>query len=104
MKGFIERGISLRPKRRNGFDITRDILQVCASGANKTHIVYVANLNSKRINIYLEFCERMKLVTKQLKDGNFIYHITPEGVHFMKNYFGVVAGKEFALNKGNLTP
>ena len=74
-------------KRRNGFDITRDILKVCVNGANKTHIVYAANLNSKRVDGYLEFCIRMKLLTKQINDGNFVYHTTTEGVHYLRNSF-----------------
>jgi predicted transcriptional regulator len=77
----------LRSKRRNGFDITRDILKVCVKGANKTHIVSAANLNNKRINRHLKFCVNMKLLTKQPNGRNFIYHTTPEGVHFLKNYF-----------------
>ena len=75
------------PKRRNGFDITRDILQACVDGANKTHIVAVANLNNKRINRYLEFCVKMKLLTKQSSGRKFVYRVTPEGAHFLKNYF-----------------
>ena len=75
-------------KRRNGFDITRDILQVCVDGANKTHIVYAANLNNKRVNRHLEFCVNMKLLTKQSNGENFVYHTTPEGIHFLRNYFG----------------
>ena len=75
-------------KRRNGFDITRDILQVCVKGANKTHIVYAANLNSKRINGYLEFCLNVKFLTRQRKGDNFVYHTTAGGKHFMKYYFG----------------
>ena len=87
-EGFNARGVRLRSKRRNGLDITRDILQVCENGgANKTHIVYAANLNSKRINNYLEFCLHMKLLTKQFDGDNFVYHTTHEGTHFLKNYF-----------------
>lgn len=74
-------------KRRNGFDITRDILQVCINGANKTYIVNTANLNSKRVNGHLEICMRMKLLTKQFNGKNFIYFTTPEGVHFLRTYF-----------------
>lgn len=78
-------------KRRNGFDITRDIIQVCVNGANKTHIVYSANLNSKRVNDYLEFCVRMKFITKQPNGENsVVYHSTPEGVSYLRNYFGAL--------------
>ncbi len=94
-EGFIERGVrvSLKSKRRNGFDITRDILRVCVHDANKTHIVYAANLNSKRINGYLEFCVRMKLLTKHFNGGNSVYHTTPEGVHLLRKYFRALNGE-----------
>jgi predicted transcriptional regulator len=85
--GCMRRGF-LITKRRNGFDITRDILQVCMKGANKTHIVYAANLNSKRVNTYLEFCAQMKLLTKKSNGGNFIYLTTSDGLLFMRNYSG----------------
>jgi predicted transcriptional regulator len=93
---LLERGVRLKSNRRNGFDIAQDILQVCVHGANKTHIVYAANLNSKRINSHLEFCERMKLLTKQSNGGNFVYYTTPEGVHFLRNYFGAPQGQNVA--------
>jgi len=79
--------VACMSKRRNGFDITRDILQACEDGANKTHIISAANLNNKRINRYLEFCVKMKLLSKQSNGGNFVYRMTPEGAHFLKNYF-----------------
>ena len=78
----------MRLKRRNGFDITRDILQVCVNNANKTHIVFAANLNNKRVNRHLEFCVNMKLLNKRSNGRNVVYHTTPEGVHFLRNYFG----------------
>ncbi|MGA3289133.1 MAG: winged helix-turn-helix domain-containing protein [Candidatus Bathyarchaeia archaeon] len=86
----------MRSKRRNGFDITRDILQVCVDGANKTHIVYAANLNSKRINRYLKFCVDTKLLTEQFNGAHFDYHTTPEGVHFLRTYFGASQGENVA--------
>ena len=93
---LLSRGKREGSKRRNGFDITRDILQVCVHGTNKTHIVYAANLNSKRINSYLEFCVHMKLLTKQFNGGNFVYYTTPEGARFMRNYFGASQGQNVA--------
>ena len=92
----MERGVRLRSKRRNGFDITRDILQVCVNDTNKTRIVYAANLNNKRIKRYLKFCLDMKLLTKQSNGGSFVYHTTPEGVHFLRTYFGASQGENVA--------
>ena len=86
-EGFNEKRVRLKSKRRNGFDITRDILQVCVHGANKTHIIETANLNSKRINRYLKFCVDAKLLTEQFNGSHFDYHTSPEGEHFLRIYF-----------------
>jgi len=82
------RGVSLKSKRRNSFDITRDILKVCRHSANKTQIVSAANLNNKRINRYIEFCLRMKLLTEQFNGRHFDYRTTIEGIQFLDNYYG----------------
>lgn len=83
-------------KRRNGLDIARDIFQVCMNGATKTQIVSAANLNNKRVNRHLKLCVNMNLLTKQFNGGNFIYHTTPTGVRFLRNYFGVQQGENVA--------
>jgi predicted transcriptional regulator len=75
-------------KRRSSFDITRDILQVCVKGANKTHIVYAANLNSKRVNTYLDFCAQMNLLSKKSSGRNFVYFTTSDGLLFIRHYLG----------------
>jgi predicted transcriptional regulator len=97
-EGSNEREVRLKSQRRNGFDITRDILQVCAHGANKTHIVYAANLNSKRISKYLEFCAKMKFLNKQRSGGSFIYQTTSEGLYFLRNYFEVPQEENGGIN------
>jgi predicted transcriptional regulator len=83
----------MKLKRRNGFDILQDILQVCKIGANKTHIIYSANLNSKRISIYLKFCLDGELLKKQRVERSFVYHTTPEGLKFLNNHMGVAKEK-----------
>lgn len=40
--------------RRDKLKIILDILDICNDGANKTKIVYQANLNFKMANIYLD--------------------------------------------------
>ena len=93
-----ERGGLLRAKRRNGIEILRDVLQVCVKGANKTHIVYAANMNSKRIGSYLDFCLNLKFVKKQYSDKRTIYRTTPEGLFFMSKHFGDYTGTEKGEN------
>jgi len=78
--------VCLESKRRKGFDITLDILQVCMNGANKTRIIYAANLNSKRINTHLQLCLHMKLLTKQSNGKTFVYHTTTDGVRLIRNH------------------
>jgi predicted transcriptional regulator len=92
-------------KRRSGFDITIDILQVCVKGANKTRIVYAANLNSKRVNTYLDFCAQMKLLSKKSSGRNFVYFTTSDGLLFMRNYLGdpnVKTGKNNGVRQSGI--
>ena len=39
--------------RRGEVEIIRDVLEVCLNGANKTRVVYGANLNFTRVDKYL---------------------------------------------------
>ena len=74
----------MRSKRRDGFEIIHDILQVCVNSSTKTHIVSAANLNNKRINKYLEFLVFMKLLVRKSNGRNSVYHTTPYGEDFLK--------------------
>ena len=68
--------------RRNNLDICSDILQVARGGANKTRIVYQANLNFKIVRKYLN----------RLIDGGLIqpsedvFITTPKGNQFIEQY------------------
>ena len=86
LKGFEERCYCSRTKRRNSFDITLDVLQVCLKGSNKTRIVNAANLNSKRTNTYLLLCLHLKLLTKQSNGKSLVYHTTADGSRLLRNY------------------
>ena len=76
--------VRLRSKRRDGFEIIHDILQVCVNSSTKTHIVSAANLNNKRINKYLEFLVFMKLLVRKSNGRSGVYHTTPYGEDFLK--------------------
>ena len=67
-------------KRRCKFDIIIAILDVVSGGANKTKIVYGANLNFNLATKYLDLLQEKKLVRI---NGN-IYEITEEGEIFLK--------------------
>jgi len=68
--------------RRNNLDICADILRAARGGANKTRIVYQANLNFNIVKDYLK-----RLIDKgllQTSENGFI--TTPKGVHFIEQY------------------
>ncbi len=67
-------------KRRTKFDIVIEILDVVSGGANKTKIVYSANLNFNLATKYLDFLLEKGLVRT---DGS-CYKITGEGEIFLK--------------------
>ncbi|MDD1750488.1 MAG: winged helix-turn-helix domain-containing protein [Methanothrix sp.] len=65
--------------KRSKQEIVSVILEVCKSGANKTRIVYQANLNFKTINPYLDILIKNGLI--ELNQGN--YKTTQKGAILM---------------------
>jgi predicted transcriptional regulator len=53
---------------RGWVEIIETILEVCETGALKTHIMYKCNLNSKQISQYLQFLEKHKLIENMVND------------------------------------
>jgi predicted transcriptional regulator len=77
--------IQLSPKRRNELTVMRDVLDVCMKRANKTRIVYSANLNFTRLNRYLRTLLNLGFLAKETAaDGGVYYKTTPAGVYFVK--------------------
>ena len=76
--------VRLRSKRRDGFEIIHDILQVCVNSSTKTQIVSAANLNNKRINRYLEFLILVKLLDRKSNGKNVVYRTTYYGEDILK--------------------
>jgi predicted transcriptional regulator len=63
----------------------RDVLDVCMKGANKTRIVYSANLNFTRLNRYLRVLLSLGFLAKETAaDGGVYYKTTPAGVCFVE--------------------
>jgi predicted transcriptional regulator len=63
--------------RRERLEIITTILNICMTkGANKTRIVYQANLNFKNAGIYIDWLLKRGLLAKE---GN-IYRITSSGL------------------------
>ncbi len=53
-------------KKRSGYEIMIDILEVSLNGANKTRIVYSAYLNFKQAKQYIEHLKEAKLIRESL--------------------------------------
>ena len=71
--------------RRTKFDIIVDIINLTMDGgANKTRIVYGANLNFKIANKYIEFLLENGLIREEIKKGKKYYLATEKGVQFQK--------------------
>lgn len=59
--------------------VTAQILEICADGANKTRVIYQANLNSMIGTQYLNNLAKNGFV-QAIPDGSrFIYKTTPKG-------------------------
>jgi predicted transcriptional regulator len=68
--------------RRSNMDICVDILKAAEGGANKTRIVYQANLNFKIVKNYLK-----KLIEKDLLESADKFFITTQkGEEFIEQY------------------
>jgi len=74
--------------RRNDLDICADILRVAQTGANKTRIVYQANLNFKIVEKYLHRLMSNGLL-QQTMDRRFL--TTHKGVQFVAQFEMLVA-------------
>jgi predicted transcriptional regulator len=73
-----------RPEARRGkLNIIVDILTVCKDGALKTEIVYMANLNFKRVDRYIPFLENRHL----LEHSGTIYKTTDKGEELLDDYY-----------------
>lgn len=69
---------------RSKQEIIAKILDICVKGANKTRIVYEANLNFRTVNIYLDLLNQKGLI--RISHGeNIIYETTPKGMDLMKD-------------------
>lgn len=69
---------------RDSFEIMENILDITNKGANKTKIIYGANLNHSRATKYLK-----DMIDKGLLDfeGESVrYRTTEKGLNFLKKY------------------
>jgi predicted transcriptional regulator len=66
--------------KRSRSQIVAEILETCTNGANKTRIVYQANLNFKTVNPYLQNLMDNHLI--DLDQGE--YQITSQGMKLLE--------------------
>ena len=70
--------------KRSREEIVSEILDVCQNGANKTKIVYQANLNFRTINPYLDLLIGKNLI--KVSQGQILrYETTPQGIDMLED-------------------
>ena len=70
--------------KRSREEIISQILEICKNGANKTKIVYQANLNFSTVNPYIDLLIKNDLI--EINDGRAIlYDTTPKGIRLLES-------------------
>jgi predicted transcriptional regulator len=67
--------------KRNIHQIFSEILEICRNGANKTRIVYQANLNFRTVNLYLDVLKKKNLIN--IDHGE--YQTTQDGMNLLES-------------------
>lgn len=67
--------------KRSRHQIISEILKICINGANKTRIVYQANLNFRTVNPYLQDLSKHHLI--DFDQGEYI--TTSEGISLLES-------------------
>jgi predicted transcriptional regulator len=70
--------------KRGRQEIISQILEICMNGANKTHIVYQANLNFRTVNTYLDPLIKNGLI-KVNEERAIHYETTPKGIRLLES-------------------
>lgn len=72
-------------RRRSRLEVVADILTEALNGANKTRIMYRANLNFLRFHRYFsELLDKELIVGENTSDGRVVYRTTDRGRRFLK--------------------
>ncbi|MEM4713772.1 MAG: winged helix-turn-helix domain-containing protein [Candidatus Bathyarchaeia archaeon] len=69
---------------RSKLDIIADMLRVASNGANKTKIMYQANLSYKLLTKYLKELVKAELVHFQRTESSYV--LTQKGLEFLQRY------------------
>jgi predicted transcriptional regulator len=73
-------------EKRSRDVIISKILDVCTGGANKTKIVYQANLNFRTVNPYLELLTSNGLINAKTDSKLVVYETTARGLKLLDNF------------------
>lgn len=73
-------------------EIAYSILEASIGGALKTHIMFRCNLNSKQVQIYVEFLVSRRLLASMRLNGTLKlgYATTDLGIRYMREYESLV--------------
>jgi len=72
-------------RRRSRLEVVADILTEALNGANKTRIMYRANLNFLRFDRYFsDLLGKGLILRENTSDGNVLYRTTDKGRRFLK--------------------
>jgi predicted transcriptional regulator len=77
-----ERFKSELKERRGKLEIMVEVLSIARGGVGKTEIVYKANLNFKRVKMYLVYLEEKGLI----ENSRLGYKTTDKGEEFLRDY------------------
>jgi predicted transcriptional regulator len=75
---------SMRTKKRDENLIASQILEICQNGAGKTKILYQANLNSTKVNQYLDNLIKNGFIAEITMGHRVIYKTTTSGQELKK--------------------
>ncbi|HOT07082.1 MAG: hypothetical protein A4E45_01254 [Methanosaeta sp. PtaB.Bin039] len=71
--------------KRSRAEIVYDILTICREGANKTRIVYQANLNFRMVNPYLDLLAKNGLIDV-VQGHTTTYKTTSKGSELLERF------------------
>ena len=71
--------------KRSRQEIFSQILDICMNGANKTRIVYLANLNFRTVNPYLDILIKNQHLIEIGKGEQILYQTTQKGTDLLES-------------------
>ena len=71
--------------KRSRQEIFSQILDICMNGANKTRIVYLANLNFRTVNPYLDILIKNQHIIETSQGEQILYRTTQKGMDLLES-------------------